>query len=70
LQTENRHPAGDQLRRGDGIGHLLLPDRLELVAGGAVDKAGARLLHGKGGPDKHGHRVRRVQKVQQLAVLL
>ena len=70
LQTENRHPAGEQFRRGDGIGHFLPPDGLELIAGGAVNEAGARLLHGEGGPDEHGHRVGGVEKVQQLAVLL
>ena len=70
VQAEDRQPAGEQLRRGDGIGHFLPPDGLELIAGGAVDEAGARLLHGEGGPDEHGHRVGGVEEIQQLAVLL
>ena len=69
LQAVDRQPAGKQLRRGDGVGHFFPPDLLKLIAGGAVDKAGARLLHGKGRPDEHRHRVRGVEKVQQLAVL-
>ena len=69
IQSENGQPAGNQLRRSDGVGHFYLPRLLELIAGSRVSKTGTGLLHGQGGTRQHQHVVRTVQKGHQVALL-
>ena len=70
IRSENRQPAGHQLRSRDLIGHPLFPALLQLIARRRIGKTRTGLRRRQCRPAQNQHRVRRVQECHQILLPL